>query len=112
MVVFFRAFGQAIGIAVGGVIFQNRMRRELSQYPAWASRATELSRDAAALVTVIQTMEYSVEKTQLESAYVIDSLRVFWGFLAGVAGVGLCLSVLVKKYDLNRALVTEQGLRD
>ncbi|KAJ0416959.1 major facilitator superfamily domain-containing protein [Aspergillus carlsbadensis] len=111
MVVFFRAFGQAIGIAVGGVIFQNRMQRELLQYPAWAPRAAELSRDAAALVTVIQGMENSVEKIQLKSAYV-DSLRVFWGFLAGVAGVGLCLSVLVKKYDLNRALVTEQGLRD
>jgi hypothetical protein len=111
MIVFFRAFGQAIGIAVGGVIFQNRMRRELSSYPTWASRASELSRDAAALVAVIQGMEDSVEKSQLKSSYV-DSLRVFWGFLAGVAGVGLCLSVLVKKYDLNRALVTEQGLRD
>ncbi|KAL3492338.1 major facilitator superfamily domain-containing protein [Aspergillus germanicus] len=93
MVVFFRAFGQAIGIAVGGVIFQNRMRRELASYPAWASRATELSHDAAAL-------------------RVCGFLRVFWGFLAGVAGVGLCLSVLVKKYDLNRTLVTEQGLRE
>ncbi|CEL06579.1 hypothetical protein ASPCAL09752 [Aspergillus calidoustus] len=111
MVVFFRTFGQALGIAVGGVIFQNRMRRELLRHDAWASRATELSRDAAALVTVIQGMENTVEKSQLKSAYV-DSLRVFWGFLAGVAGVGLCLSVLVKKYDLNRALVTEQGVRD
>ncbi|KAL3446705.1 major facilitator superfamily domain-containing protein [Aspergillus insuetus] len=101
------ATNQNLTVAVA----MNRMRRELLRYPAWASRASELSRDAAALVTVIQGMEDSVEKTQLKSAYV-DSLRVFWGFLAGVAGVGLCLSVLVKKYDLNRALVTEQGLRD
>ncbi|KIA75956.1 hypothetical protein HK57_00239 [Aspergillus ustus] len=110
MVVFFRAFGQAIGIAVGGLIFQNRMRHELSSYANWRSRASELSRDAAALVTVIQGMKDSMAKDELKSAYT-DSLRVIWAFMAGVAGVGLLLTVLVKKYDLNRALVTEQGLR-
>ncbi|KAL4749844.1 hypothetical protein BDW72DRAFT_194425 [Aspergillus terricola var. indicus] len=114
MVVFFRAFGQAVGIAVGGVIFQNRMRHELLKYSTWRDTADELSRDAAALVTVIQRMHTEGEasgKNDLQKAYT-DSLRIIWAFMAGVAGVGLILSLWVKKYDLNRALKTEQGIKE
>ncbi len=114
MVVFFRAFGQAVGIAIGGVIFQNRMRHELLKYSETRSDAVFLSQDAAALVTVIRAMgDSSVvdgRKYHMEQAYT-DSLRVIWVFMAGVAGVGLMLSLFVKKYDLNRALKTEQGVR-
>ncbi|KAL5333064.1 major facilitator superfamily domain-containing protein [Aspergillus crustosus] len=109
MVVFFRAFGQAVGIAVGGVIFQNRMMQELKRYVEWESQAVELSKDAAALVMVIQGMGAGVAKEHLKLAYT-DSLRVIWAFMAGVSGMGLGLSVFVKKYDLNRALKTEQGV--
>ncbi|KAL4770136.1 major facilitator superfamily domain-containing protein [Aspergillus nidulans var. acristatus] len=114
MVVFFRAFGQAVGIAVGGVIFQNRMRHELLKYSEWRDTAEELSRNAAALVTVIQGMHSEGEasgKNDLQMAYT-DSLRIIWAFMAGVAGVGLILSLWVKKYDLNRALRTEQGVKE
>ncbi|KAL4919045.1 major facilitator superfamily domain-containing protein [Aspergillus aurantiobrunneus] len=111
MVVFFRAFGQAIGIAVGGVIFQNRMRHELLTYPDLSGRAEEWSQDAAALVTTIRGMDDGLRKEQLKQAYA-DSLRIIWAFMAGISGVGLALSVLVKKYDLNRALRTEQGVRN
>ncbi|KAL4805330.1 major facilitator superfamily domain-containing protein [Aspergillus unguis] len=114
MVVFFRAFGQAIGIAVGGVIFQNRMARELLKYAEWKDRASELSRDAAALVTIIQDMSSSgqegVGKEHLKAAYT-DSLRVIWAFMAGVAGVGLLLSFWVRKYDLRRGFKTEPSAR-
>lgn len=114
MVVFFRAFGQAVGIAVGGVIFQNRMRHELLKYSEWRTTAEELSRDAAALVTVIQGMHSEEEasgRNDLQMAYTA-SLRIIWAFMAGIAGVGLILSLWVKKYDLNRALRTEQGVKE
>ncbi|KAL4869563.1 hypothetical protein BDV12DRAFT_185070 [Aspergillus spectabilis] len=110
MVVFFRAFGQAVGIAVGGVIFQNRMRHELTKYEEWQNEAANLSKDAAALVMVIQGMGGGLAKEHLKLAY-SDSLRVIWAFMAGISGVGLGLSVLVKKYDLNRALRTDQGVK-
>jgi MFS family permease len=38
---FFRSFGQGVGIAVGGVIFQNRFRKELEAFPDLASNATQ-----------------------------------------------------------------------
>ncbi|KAL5049029.1 hypothetical protein BDW71DRAFT_204786 [Aspergillus fruticulosus] len=113
MVVFFRAFGQAVGIAVGGVIFQNRMRLELLRYSEWRDSADVLSQDAAALVTVIQGMDggEASGKDDLKEAYT-DSLRIIWAFMAGVAGLGLVLSLWVKKYDLNRALRTEQRVKE
>ncbi|KAA8645402.1 uncharacterized protein ATNIH1004_006821 [Aspergillus tanneri] len=101
MVVFFRAFGQAVGIAVGGVVFQNRMNSYLLRYEEWAGRAGELSRDAAALGAVIRGMSEGVAKEHLKLAYT-DSLRVIWEVMVGVSGVGLLLSVWVRKYDLNR----------
>lgn len=115
MVVFFRAFGQAIGIAVGGVIFQNRMKHNLARYPDLAPYATKYSRDAAALVTVIQGMSGTgVEgerKRDLKEAYT-DSLRVIWGVMCAVSGVGLIMSKWVEKYDLNRALVGDLGIKE
>lgn len=114
MVIFFRSLGQAIGIAVGGVIFQNRMRIELLKYPEWSDYAGLLSRDAAALVTFIQGMssdgQQGVWKEHIKSAYT-DSLRVIWAFLGGIAGVGLVLCLWVQRYDINRALRTEQGVK-
>ncbi|KAE8153336.1 major facilitator superfamily domain-containing protein [Aspergillus avenaceus] len=109
MVVFFRALGQAIGIAVGGVIFQNQMRRNLLEYPGLAPQAVELSSDAAALVVVIKEMHDDSMKEQLKKAYT-DSLRIIWASMGGVSAVGLALSVFVQKYDLNRALVPDLGL--
>lgn len=54
MFTFFRAFGQALGVALGGVIFQNEMVSKLKKYPRYASQASELSKDAAALVQAIR----------------------------------------------------------
>ncbi|KAI9045890.1 MFS general substrate transporter [Aspergillus affinis] len=114
MVVFFRAFGQAIGIAVGGVIFQNRMKDNLLGYPELAPHALEYSRDAAALVTVVKGMgdagAEGLRKKELKEAYT-DSLRVILGFMCAVSGIGLVMSMWVEKYDLNRALGEEVEIK-
>jgi MFS family permease len=109
MVVFFRAFGQAIGIAVGGVIFQNRMHQNLHRYPELAPRAAELSQDAAALVTVIKGLDDETMKEHLKEGYT-DSLRIIWASMCVVSLIGLGMSTLVEKYDLNRTLVPDLGL--
>ncbi|KMU79935.1 hypothetical protein CISG_08217 [Coccidioides immitis RMSCC 3703] len=53
---FFRAFGQAIGVAIGGVIFQNQMHENLLRYPDLASLAGAYSKDAAGLVQIVRAM--------------------------------------------------------
>ena len=107
---FFRAFGQSIGVAIGGVIFQNQMRQKLEKYPAFASQAGELSKDAAGLVQVIKGMADGVDKHDLKSAYA-DSLKTVWVVMCALAGVAMIASLWTKQYDLDRALTSEQTLK-
>ncbi|OCT49378.1 putative MFS transporter [Cladophialophora carrionii] len=109
MFVFFRSFGQALGVAIGGVIFQNEMVTNLKAYPAYAGQASELAKDAAALVEIIKNTESGLGKLQLRTAYT-DSLRTVYIVMAALGGVCLAASLFIKGYDLNVGLETEQGL--
>jgi MFS family permease len=109
MFVFFRSFGQALGVAIGGVIFQNQMIKKLQAYPAYASRASELAKDAAALVEIIKNTAAGQGKLQLMTAYT-DSLRTVYIVMAALAGLCLFASLFIKGYDLNVGLETDQGL--
>ncbi|KAL8912871.1 MAG: hypothetical protein Q9172_007411 [Xanthocarpia lactea] len=105
---FFRAFGQAIGVAVGGTVFQNQMKSKLLAYPALAPKADEYSKDASSLVQIIKSMQDDVMKKNLQHAYA-DSLKVVWATMCGLAAVGLILSLGTKGLDMNRPLETDQG---
>jgi hypothetical protein len=108
---FFRAFGQATGVAIGGVVFQNRMHSQLLNYPALAPLADQYSRDAAGLVQILKSMPDGNDKNDLRTAYT-DSLRIVWAVCCAISGVALMASLLTESYDLNRALSSNQGLRD
>lgn len=108
---FFRAFGQAIGVAVGGTIFQNQMRSKLLTYPTLASRAGEYSKDASSLVQIIKSMQDDAMKQNLRHAYA-DSLKVVWATMCGLSAVGLILSLGTKGLDMNKPLETEQYFLD
>jgi MFS family permease len=109
MFVFFRSFGQALGVAIGGVIFQNEMVNNLRSYPRFVEQASELAKDAAALVEVIKHTSIENGKLDLQTAYT-DSLRTVYIILTALAGVSLIASLFIKGYDLNVGLETEQGL--
>ena len=106
---FFRAFGQAIGVAIGGTIFQNQMKIKLLAYPLLASQATEYSADASSLVQVIKKMPAGEARTELIQSYT-DALQIVWAVMTGLAFLGLLSSLLIKGLDLDRALETEQGM--
>ncbi|KAL8687737.1 MAG: hypothetical protein Q9218_006178 [Villophora microphyllina] len=108
---FFRAFGQAIGVAVGGTVFQNQMKMKLQAYPALAPKAAEYSRDASSLVQVIKAMQDGVMKQDLQHAYA-DSLKVVWATMCGLAAVGLIASLWTRGLDMNKPLETEQFFLD
>jgi len=108
---FFRAFGQAIGVAIGGVVFQNRMEANLLKYENLAPMANQYSADAAGLVQIIKAMPDGVDKQDLKQAYT-DSLRIVWAVCCALSGAALLLSLLTKEYDLNLALQGDQGVRD
>ncbi|KAJ5669517.1 hypothetical protein N7462_010587 [Penicillium macrosclerotiorum] len=101
----FRGFGQSIGVAIGGVIFQNQMKNNLWHSPALQSVADKYSGDAASMVEIIRGMHGQV-KMDLQQAYA-DSLRIVWAFCCGISGLMFIVSLFTQSYDLNRTLITK-----
>lgn len=109
MFTFIRNLGESIGVGIGGIIFQSRLRVELSSIPSLADRAVEYSREASSLVEVIKAMpDDSNEKHLLIAAYA-NSLKVVWAVMAALAFIALLLSTATQGLSLNRELETEQG---
>jgi len=108
---FTRVFGQALGVAVGGVAFQNEIRRRLSSYALLAPKAEEWSRDATALVSIIKHMEDGVMKTQLKEAYA-DGLRIIWLIMLVLAAVAGLASLWTQKFSLDQEMKTKQGFKE
>ena len=109
---FFRTFGQAIGVAVGGVIFQNQMKINLLTYPLLAGKADEYSQDASSLVQIIKVMAEDLpQRAQLIQAYA-DSLKTVWLVICCLSAAALFSSIFIKGYTLDVEHVTEQRLVD
>jgi hypothetical protein len=71
--------------------------------------ADAYSKDATALVGVIQTMQEGTEKTELIKAYA-DSLKIIWIVMCALSAAGLTVSLFTKAYTLNQEHKTLQGL--
>ncbi|KAE8372865.1 major facilitator superfamily domain-containing protein [Aspergillus bertholletiae] len=100
---FFRSFGQSIGVAIGGAVFQNRMRANILTYPALASHADDYSKNAAEVVHIVRECPDAMMKRDLQIAY-SDSLRTVWAVCCAVLGCSMFLSAFTQEYDLNRAM--------
>jgi len=126
---FFRALGQTVGVAVyfalpslllllliliptnthsGGVVFQNRMQHELRAYPELAKYAS----DAVALIEQMRMSPFDAPQNVLLRLAFANSTRIIWAVMTGLAGVALMSSIFIEGFDLNRALVTDQGFID
>lgn len=109
LLAFFRAFGQATGIAIGGVVFQNRIRAELAVIQGLAGFAEQYSLDAVALVITINGLPRQATQTlQLKMAFA-SALRTVWAVMCGLAALATVANLFVQSYDLNQVHVTEQG---
>ncbi|OCL11843.1 MFS general substrate transporter [Glonium stellatum] len=108
---FLRAFGQTLGVAVGGVIFQNQMKKKLLAFPLLADKAVEYSRDASGLVQIIKAMPAGEAKQQLLVSYT-DALRYVWIVMCALSAVALAASLFTQAFPLDRALETEQGFKE
>ncbi|KAE8361792.1 putative transporter [Aspergillus caelatus] len=107
---FFRSLGQCLGVAVGGVVFQNRMRAILEGHPVLAPHAAEYSKDAAELVEILRVMSDVPQKEALRAAYT-DSLRYVWIFCGALAGASLLLSILTKDYRFEETEEVQVAVR-
>jgi hypothetical protein len=111
---FFRAFGQTLGVAISGVIFQNTFKKKVLA-TAYSTFADEWSREASSFVQVVKAWsdigEEGVMKEAVIRAYV-ESLRMVWCVMCVLAG-GASIASLVwtREISLERELETEQGFR-
>ncbi|KAM0338539.1 hypothetical protein ACHAPU_011299 [Fusarium lateritium] len=109
---FCRSLGQGIGVAIGGVTFQNQFRKQIEKSPEFASRADEWAKDASALIQVIKKSPASMQlmKDTIIDGY-IKGLRTVWLVMTLLACVALLVSlVCVKAKSLDRKFETEHEL--
>ena len=107
---FFRAFGQTIGVAIGGVVFQNVLKNKLLDFPLLADKAQEYALDSSALVEVLRAMPPSLEREQLVISY-MQGLRGIYYLCLGLAAAAMVTSIFVEGLPLDREHVTEQGFQ-
>ena len=126
---FFRGFGQTLGVAIGGNIFQrysqtistylytchiltqplSRLVVNLKRHANLADRADALAADATALVHWMKTAPPSPERDAMRESYT-RTLQSLYIMATVVAAVAMVASFWVQHYDLNQALDTEHGL--
>ncbi|KAF2750867.1 MFS general substrate transporter [Sporormia fimetaria CBS 119925] len=111
MFAFTRALGQTLGVALGGVIFQNQMKKKLLTFPLLTEHAEEYSRDAAGLVEIIKQLPDGLMKTQLKEGYT-DANKYVWIFVTALSAVALVASMFTKAYALDQTNESEQGFKE
>ncbi|KAE8449578.1 hypothetical protein EG329_007908 [Mollisiaceae sp. DMI_Dod_QoI] len=112
-IAFFRSFGQAFGVAIGGTVFQN----EFNTYVAQAVRQGRLADEfvvtgaqAVGAYTLIGTFPASV--IEIYSYVYADSLRTVWYVTTGIAGAGLLASLVIKDASMDKGHQSSQGFKD
>lgn len=105
---FLRGFGQTLGVAIGGTIFQNQMKRSMLEHPLLADMAAEASKDAAGLVQFINALPAGDMKLQIRNSY-NEALRYIWIVMAVLGAVALIASAFTQHHSLDTTLETEQG---
>lgn len=111
MAPFFRVLGQAVGVAIGGVVFQNRVKQQFANQPSLGKSAESFAQDASSLVEYIKALPKSSAERHLIEGLYAKSLSVVWAVMCGVAALGLLTSLFVKPYTLNQAFCSKQGLQ-
>ncbi|EHY59287.1 MFS transporter L2 [Exophiala dermatitidis] len=98
MYAFLRSFGMAVGVGIGGSMFQNVMKHKLLDL----GLSPEIAVRAESYIAVLRQMEPdSPARAAVTAAYVHGFKGVF-GFFCALAGTALLVSVVfVRHYELN-----------
>jgi hypothetical protein len=112
LVLWFRGFGQTLGVAIGGTIFQNRFKAELSSVSGFQGQDTGAA--ANNVVRLIEQMRHlppnDPRLAQLRQAFA-SSFKIIWAVMCAFAGIIFIVSFSIKGYSMRQEHVTEQGYR-
>ncbi|KAI0159123.1 major facilitator superfamily domain-containing protein [Pestalotiopsis sp. NC0098] len=106
-----RYLGQAMGVAVVGVVFQNRMGAAMRADPELAASAAEYASDAAALIQKLKVLPEGPFKDKVIDAYA-DALRTIWIAMCALCVLPFLGSFFLSRLDMGRSHRATQGPRD
>ncbi|KAJ4307298.1 hypothetical protein N0V88_000681 [Collariella sp. IMI 366227] len=105
---FLRQLGTAIGVGVGGSAFQNVMSLKLRR----EGLPTSIAAESESFITdLLRLPGNSAFKLRVLDAYMFGFRGVFAVYVA-ISGVALLLSLLIKRFELNKELQTDHRLAD
>lgn len=107
MYAFLRSFGMALGVGVGGSVFQNVMMIRLDDY----GLPDTIARNAETYIHLVWSQPRTAESDQIIDSFVYG-FRGVYGLLCAIAGVGLLSSFFIQKFNLDKELVTEHTLAE
>lgn len=111
MYAFTRQLGMALGVSLGGSVFNNVLLKQLQVSGYTFASAQAISRNAEAFVATIETMPAGPAKTILIDSYVHGFHGVFY-FLLALAALALVLSFFVKQHSLDKELDSTHKLAE
>ncbi|KAF2729587.1 MFS general substrate transporter [Polyplosphaeria fusca] len=100
---FMRSLGMPIGVALSGTIFQNAMSSKLTSL----GLPSEIAHDSEQYIFVLRTMS-PTDPTRIAAlqAY-LHGFDTVWIFMTAVAGSALLVGLLIKKFDMEKPLVSQ-----
>ena len=107
MYTFTRTFGMCIGVAVGGTVFQNELRKHLSELHL----PTKVANDAEGFVTTLKALPHASVQYQANVLAYVNSFKTVFEVLTAIAGLAALLSLFIKEYTMDKGLDSEHVLR-
>jgi hypothetical protein len=107
MYAFLRSFGMALGVGIGGSIFQNVMKAKLIKLHL----PVPIALNSEAYTVILRTLPNGPFKAQVLEAYASGFRGVYIGF-CGISALALLVSLFIKHYDMNKVLESEHKLQD
>lgn len=106
MYAFIRTLGMAVGVAVGGAVFQNLMSGRLASL----GLPTKIAKDAEGYIAVVKTLSTANPlKVGVLDGYVGGVKGVF-EMLTAVSGVGLLISLFIRRQSMDHILASKYKL--
>lgn len=109
LVIWFRSFGQSLGVAIGGTIFQNRFAAELANLPS--SIRGQIPDNVVVLIEYTKHLPSEDLRKELLKELLTRSFRVIWIAMCAVAACATLMSFFIKEYSMAQEHKTEQVYR-